>query len=137
MYEDNAPAWRRLLLIAVGVIVAIAVLWLVIWLIFFHHSPSKPASSSRHNSGQQAQHGNDNGTSGAPESGSAPPGSTGGSASQPAGSAAAPGAGPPAASSPQLANAGPGEILIPVAVAAGTGSALYYVRVWRKTSPRL
>lgn len=137
MYEDNAPAWRRLLLIAMSVIVIIAVLWLAVWLLFFHHGTSKPTPSPRHNSGQQAQHGNSNGSSATPKSGSATPGATGGSASQPAAPATTPGSGQSATSSSQLANAGPGEVLIPVAIAAGAGSALYYLRLWRKAGPRL
>lgn len=131
MYEQNdAPMYRRLILIGVAAVVVIALIWVLVWLIFFRTTtkvaaPHRPATTQSQ-SAKSGQSGKNTApkTSGSPQSNSGSEGQI----NAPGQSATT----SPGSTSSQLANTGPGEIFLPVGAAAVAGTALYYVRLRKK-----
>lgn len=118
MYDqDTVPTFRRGLWMVLGLIVVVAVLWTVVWLVFFRH-PSPKVSTLHGNNASQNQ--SDNNQPQSSDTGS------GGSANS------KPNPGAAAANTDQLANAGAGNVLIPFAVASVAGGVLYHIRLRRK-----
>jgi cytoskeletal protein RodZ len=124
MYEENTvPAWRKILILALAGVAIVAIVWLTVWLIFFHNHNTTPTSSHKPSGpSSQQSHTSSNSDSGSSKSSNS---STTPSTSSPATSSAS-------TTTPALANTGPGNIFAPVVLASVTGSALYYVRLRRK-----
>lgn len=142
MYEqDGVPVYRRGLWIVLGFIVAVAVLWLLVWLIFFRHSNPKVSNLHGSNTNKQSQSHNNQPSSGSSsnksgsgsgsqntqQSGS---GTNNGSSSSAGGGSSTPSA--PGSQPSQLANTGAGDVVVPFVVASAAGGALYYVRLRKK-----
>jgi cytoskeletal protein RodZ len=124
MYEENTvPAWRKIVILAVAGVAIVAIVWLTVWLIFFHNHSTTPASSKKPSSsssqGSRASSDSESRSSSSSTSSTTPP------SSSPSTSSAS-------TSTPTLANTGPGNVFAPVVFASLTGSALYYIRLRRK-----
>lgn len=124
MYEqDEAPAYRRGLWMVLWFIVIVAVLWTLLWLIFFRH-PS-PKATTLHGSSTSQNHGGGQSASG---SSSSPKKDSNSSSSSASGGTS----NTSGATSDQLANVGAGNILVPFTMAGIAGTVLYHVRLRRK-----
>jgi len=122
MYEDDVPVFRRILWIALWFVVVVAVLWVLVWLIFFRHSTPKVSTS--HKSGNQHSSQSNQPPKAASSGGSSS--STGSGNTETNGSSST------TAQPDELANTGAGDVLVPFVVAGMTGSVLYYVRLRKK-----
>jgi cytoskeletal protein RodZ len=125
MYEQNeAPTLRRRLWLVMWFVIIALVLWALVWLLFFRHSPSnKTLHGSNTSQNQTSNSGNHNtpktgGTSG----GSPASTSTSGSSATPSTTATPDG----------LANTGPGNVIAVVTSATVAGTLLYYIRLRKK-----
>jgi hypothetical protein len=108
----------------------VAILWLLVWLIFFRTTgkvvtPHKPATTQS----QSAKSGTSSHKQSKP-SGTAASGSQGQVNAPGQSAVVTPGA--TGTTPQQLANTGPGDVLLPVAAASAAGIALSYVRLRKK-----
>jgi len=138
MYEQDAtPGFRRTAWVVLWFIVVVAVLWALIWLVFFRHTSPKVSTLHGSNTGQSQSSGssnnkNNNGTGGSAGS-TAQNSNSSSQNSNSSSSSSSTTANNSATTGPtQLANTGAGNVLVPFAVAGVTGSTLYYVRLRRK-----
>ena len=125
MYEESNPFIRRIILLAIGAIVIIAVLWLLVWLIFFRHSnTAKVAPKTKPNSSQGQV--SENHPSTPPSNNS----SQNQAQANTQGTVSAPGTS--STTTPkQLANTGPGNVFVPIVVATAVGTLVYQLRLRR------
>jgi len=131
MYDqDEAPTFRRGLWVILWFVVIIAVLWTLIWLIFFRHSsPKTPTLQGSNTNQNQSSDNKSNSNSGSSKSSDKNGANNGGGGGNTAPSAPSNTSG---SSANQLANTGAGDVVVPFVVASVAGTAIYYVRLRRK-----
>ena len=131
MYDqDEAPTFRRGLWVILWFVVIIAVLWTLIWLIFFRHSsPKTPTLQGSNTNQNQSSDNKSNSNSGSSKSSDKNGANNGGDGGNTAPSAPSNTSG---SSANQLANTGAGDVVVPFVVASVAGTAIYYVRLRRK-----
>jgi hypothetical protein len=134
MYEPNDnPSLRSVLRAILLIIAAVAVIWVLAWLLFFRDTPSKvgqkngnpPASPNTRESAPK--NGSDRNDTAQPDSGNQGAGQDKNAQSNNSGT-------PNGSPSTPLANAGPGNVVLPVAIATITGVVSYQVRLRRKVT---
>jgi cytoskeletal protein RodZ len=118
MYEqEEAPTLRRRLWLVMWFVVIALVLWALVWLLFFRHSPSnKTLHGSNTSQNQTSNNSNSTKTTG----GSGATNSTSGSSNT------------TTTTPDNLANTGPGNVAAVVAGSAVAGTTLYYIRLRKK-----
>lgn len=132
MYEDNHPPLaRRILWLGLWFILIVAVAWIAVWLVFFHHSgdtkkvtvqPPKATTGQQTPAGSNASTSGSSGSSSSPSSSSTAPSQSGNAIQS-----------PPSTTAPtQLANTGPGNLILPVTLAVVVGSGMQYIRIRKK-----
>lgn len=153
MYEDtgNKPGLRRIILMAVWLIVVVAVLWVAIWLIFFRHPAAKKVTAPLKQTTQQQKQATNSGNNSPTPTSTTTPTSTNptaptattpssNSATNTQGSSSAPTTGSSSATSTtqssKLANTGAGNMILPALAATVAGGAIYQVRLRKKLVPK-
>ncbi len=130
MYEENNPPLaRRIVWLVLWFFLIVAVAWIAVWLVFFHHSPTKKvAAPPRIVTGQQTATGNGAPSAASPSS----PSSFGVAPSQSGNGPQLPAAQGATTQTPQLANTGPGNLTLPITLAVVVGSGMQYVRIRKR-----
>ena len=137
MYEDNKTSVaRRVIWLAISVVVIAGLVWLLLWLFVWRGSDTAPNKSATQKvtTSQNAGTGNTPSTTTAPganstsqSSSTSTTGSTVNSTSSSTGVTSS-----TSTTQPMLANTGPGSFVAPIALAVAGGTIYYNVRLRRK-----
>lgn len=142
MYEQNEPMiFRRILWIVLGCVLIVALLWVIVWFIFFRHhddtSSKLPTPSA--SQGQQVPSSQGKSTNQKSSGSSKTENGSTATPNAPSASTSATGTSTPATTSPttnssssELANTGAGDVITPFIVAVTVGTGGYYLYQRRK-----
>ncbi len=123
--QEDTPIFHRRVRVVLYFVLAVAVLWMVVWFIFFRPSPAKSTDVHTVDTSGNQSSGSANATTKRSSSNS----SEGSTASQATPGNATTASGAPAS---QLANTGAGDVFIPFGAAVVIGSVVYQIWVRRK-----